>query len=158
MFRFPGIPEKIHRNPWSVHSPAWILTNLFPKCQETKRRWLWGRPTCWEKKHWCHFEGQSGNNEKNVVATAGHSKLQKIAVEKISSIFSVLLVSKQRVFPETGRRRGESILFLVRNSVLWPDFALLLARVGFAVFRSRKPVLVRSSVLSAHGTEFLTQK
>ena len=41
---------------------------------------------------------------------------------------------------------GNPYCFWVRSSVPWPDFALLLAKMGFALLRPRKPVLVRSSV------------
>ena len=70
-------------------------------------------------------------------------------------IFSVLFPD-DAFLPKPAVAGGNPYYFLVRNSVLWPNFALLLARVGFAVFRPRKPVLVRSSVLSAHGTSGIT--
>ena len=78
--------------------------------------------------------------KKYFVSTAWHSKLQKKHLRK-SLAFSVLFCD-DAFFPETSHRRWTSILFLGEESVPWP----------------RKSVLVRRSVLSAHKTEFLTQK
>ena len=57
-----------------------------------------------------------------------------------------------------SQTHGFGRMYLVRNSVPWPEIALLLARMGFAVFRVRNSILASLFAISGHGTEFLTQK
>ena len=95
--------------------------------------------------------------KKYLVSTEGHSKLQKIAFGKISSIFSVLFLD-DAFFHETGRRRGNLRYFWVRNSVPWPEIANRLARMGFAVFQVRNSILASLFAISGHGTELITKK
>ena len=94
---------------------------------------------------------------KKTVSTEGHSKLQKKTFGKISSIFSVLFLD-DAFFTKRAVVGGNLRYFWVRNSVPWPEIALLLARMGFAVFRVRNSTLASLLAISGHGTEFLTQK
>ena len=116
------------------------------------RKRPWRRLKCWETKHWCRFESQSGNNEKErFVSTAGHSKLKKRHLGKSLAFF--LFCFPTTCFSQTSRRQEESMLFLGEEFGSVARLAQLLVRMGgFAVFRPRQPVLVRSSVLSGHET------
>ena len=95
--------------------------------------------------------------KKKTVCREGHSKLQKIAFEKISSIFSVLFLD-DAFFTKRAVAGGNLRYFWVRNSVPWPEIANRLARVEFRTRKTVKPLLAKSSAISGHGTEFLTQK
>ena len=79
---------------------------------------------------------------KYSVCRAGHFKLQKIAFEKISSIFSVFYLR----------------YFWVRNSVPWPEVANRAARMENQTRKTAISSLVARFAISGHGTEFLTQK
>ena len=96
-------------------------------------------------------------SKKYFLSTEGHSKLQKIAFGKISSIFSVLFLD-DAFFTKRAVVGGNLRYFWVKNSLPWPQIALLLARMGFAVFRVRHSILASLFATSGHGTEFLTQK
>ena len=72
--------------------------------------------------------------KKYFVSAEGHSKL---AFEKISIIFSVLFLDDV-FFTKRAVVGGNLRYFWVRNSVPWPEIALLLVRMGFAVFRVLK--------------------
>ena len=76
--------------------------------------------------------------KKYFVSTEGHSKLQKMAFEKISSIFSVLFLDDA---------------FSTKRAVTGGN----LARMEFRTRKTAKPMLARSSAISGHKTEFLTK-
>ena len=72
--------------------------------------------------------------KKYSVCGEGHFKLQKIAFEKISSIFSVLFLD-DAFFTKRAVVGGNLRYFWVRNSVPWPEIANRATRLEIAVFR-----------------------
>ena len=95
--------------------------------------------------------------KKKVVSTEGHFKLQKIAFGKFCPLNSHFFFD-DAFFTKRAVVGGNPRYFWVRNSVPWPEIALLLVRMGFAVFRVRFSILAALFAISGHGTEFLTQK
>ena len=111
---------------------------------EQDSSWYWcpsQSPKCWETKHGCRFEGENRIFEKKTVCKEGHSKLQKIAFEKISSIFSVLFLD-DAFFTKRAVVGGNLRYFWVRNSVPWPKIANRLAKMEFRTRKTAKPILV----------------
>ena len=111
MLRFLAFGGKIRQDSsWRVHQDeSWRI--LPPNARKRSTGALHRGRNAGKRSTGAVLRAKIEFLKKYSVCREGHFKLQKIAFEKISSIFSVLF-SRRRVFHETGRRRGKSTLFL----------------------------------------------
>ena len=108
----------------------------------------------WDTKHWCCFEGHTGSNKRTFVSTAGIFVRYKEWHVRKCSVFFLVLFSDHAFFschkPLSG---GGGVKKSIRTwgedfGCVRPNFALLLASMGFALFpASKNPILMKSSVL-----------
>ena len=103
------------------------------------------------------LEAKMEITKKYFVSTAGHSKLQVIAFEKMSSIFSVLF-SDDMFLPKRAVAGGNPYYFSVRNSVFiscvpFPPFSSLVLKNNHSslCIENRRFTINRSNFISYFG-------
>ena len=130
---------------------------FFPNARKRSTGGFGGGRNAGKRSNGAVLKAKMEITKKYFVSTAGHSKLQKIAFEKICPLNSHFFFSTTR-FCRNGPSLGEFMLFLGEEFGSVARLRATPRQNGFCSFSVRKPGLARSSAKLGHGTEFLTQK